>query len=86
MKFYNDPSLKCVEASVVYVAEMVSKAYNTRRKPSQRLQAIPRKYYFILELFGIVISHRYFCSLHWLVWIWYTEDLFPKLENKVADR
>ena len=45
----------------------VSKDYNTQRKPSQRLQEIPCKYCFILELFEVVISHGYFCSLRWLV-------------------
>ena len=45
----------------------VSKACNTWRKPSQRLQTIPCKYCSILKLFGIVISHWYFCSLRWLM-------------------
>ena len=45
----------------------VSKSYNTRRKPSQRLQAIPPKYCFILEFFKVAISHRYLNNLHWLL-------------------
>ena len=62
----------------------VYKAYNTQRRPSQRLQEIPHKYCFILKLFKVLISHGYFNSLHSLLRIWSTEDLFPRLENKVG--
>ena len=75
-----------IETSVVYVAEKDVYTYNTGRKPSQRIQAIPRKCCFILELFKVVISHRYFNSLHRPLWVWSTVELFPRLENKMGDR
>ena len=51
-----------IEASVVYVAKKVSKAPNNGWKPSQRHQEMVRKYYPILELFGVVKNHGYLAS------------------------
>ena len=62
--------------------KMVSKTCNTGRKPSQRLQAIPCKYCFILELFEVVISHRYFYSLRWLLVSLIHRGSIPKSEKQ----